>query len=106
MPGKNQLDPRNLWRTITDPSTGQVTITNPDDDPWDTEVLLQLPHGPKPVDPGSALLEIYFAMVIGERSKTRDFSDPGCPRPVQTRRPDRHNLRPGLGRGRSAGRGG
>ena len=75
MPGKNQLDPRNLWRTITDPSTGQVTITNPDDDPWDTEVLLQLPHGPKPVDPGPALLDIYVAMVIGERAKTRDFSD-------------------------------
>ena len=29
----------------------------------------------KPVDPGSALLEIYVAMVIGDRSKTRDFSD-------------------------------
>ena len=31
MPENNQPDPRNLWRTITDPSTGQVTITNPDD---------------------------------------------------------------------------
>ena len=27
------------------------------------------------MDPGSALLEIYVAMVIAERSKTRDFSD-------------------------------
>ena len=71
----NSQDPRALWRTKTDPSTGEVTITNPEDDPWDTEVLLQLPHGAKPVDPGSALLDIYLAMVIGERSKARDFSD-------------------------------
>ena len=41
----------------------------------DTEVLLQLPHGAKPVDPRPALLDIYVAMVIGDRSKTRDFSD-------------------------------
>ena len=68
-------NPRSLWRTITDPYTGEVTITNPEDDPWDTEVLLQLPHGAKPVDPGTALLEIYVAMVIGDRAKTRDFSD-------------------------------
>ena len=68
-------DPRSLWRTKTDPSTGEATITNPEDDPWDTEVLLQLPHSAKPVDPGPALLDIYVAMVIGERSKTRDFSD-------------------------------
>ena len=68
-------DPRSHWRTKTDPSTGEVTITNPEDDPWDTEVLLQLPHGAKPVDPGPAALDIYVAMVIGDRSKTRDFSD-------------------------------
>ena len=66
---------KSLWRTTTDPSTGQVTVTNAEDDPWDTEILLQLPHGAKPVDPGAALLEIYVAMVIGDRSKTRDFSD-------------------------------
>ena len=71
----NSQDPRTLWRTKADPYTGEVTITNPQDDPWDTEVLLQLPHGAKPVDPGSALLDIYLAMIIGERSKTRDFSD-------------------------------
>ena len=71
----NSQDPRALWRTKPDPSTGEVTITNPEDDPWDTQVLLQLPHGAKPVDPGSALLDIYLAMIIGERSKTRDFSD-------------------------------
>ena len=52
LPDNNPQDPRNLWRTETDPSTGKVTITNPEDDPWDTEVLLQLPHGAKPVDPG------------------------------------------------------
>ena len=68
-------DPRSLWRTVTDPSTGQVTITNPEDDPWDTEILLQLPNGSKPVDPGPAALDIYVAMVIGDRSKARNFSD-------------------------------
>ena len=61
--------------TITDPSTGKLTITNPEDDPWDTDVLLQLSHGAKPVDPGPAPLDIYVAMIIGDRSKTRDFSD-------------------------------
>ena len=75
MPENNQPDPRSLWRTTTDPSTGEVTITNSEDDPKDTDILLQLPHGAKPVDPGPALLEIYASMVIAERSKTRDFSD-------------------------------
>ena len=75
MSENNPQEPRILWRTETDPSTGEVTITNLDDDPWDTEVLLQLPHGAKPVDPGPDLLDIYAAMIIGERSKTRDFSD-------------------------------
>ena len=27
MPENNQPDPRSLWRTTTDPSTGEVTIT-------------------------------------------------------------------------------
>ena len=27
------------------------------------------------MDPGPALLDIYAAMVVGERSKVRDFSD-------------------------------
>ena len=75
MPENNQPDPRSLWRTETNPSTGEVTVTNLDDDPWDTEVLLQLPHGAKPVDPGPDLLDIYAAMIVGERAKTRDFSD-------------------------------
>ena len=52
-----------------------MTLTNAQDNPWDTEVLLELPNGSRPVDPGSALLEIYVAMVIGDRSKTRNFSD-------------------------------
>ena len=64
-----------LWKTETDAFTGKVTITNPEDDPWYTEVLVQLPHGAKPVEPEDALLDIYVAMVIGERSKTRDFGD-------------------------------
>ena len=75
MPENNQPDSRSLWRTKTDPSSGEVTITNPDDDPWDTEVLLQLPHGAQPLEPEATLLDIYVAMVIGERAKTRDFSD-------------------------------
>ena len=75
MLNNNPQESNNLWRTTTDPSTGQVTITNAEDDPWDTEVLLQLPHGAKPVDPGTALLEIYVAMVIEDRAKTRGFSD-------------------------------
>ena len=71
----NSQDPRTLWRTKTDLSTGEVTITNPEGDPWDTKVLMQLPNSAKPVDPGPALLDIYVAVVIGERSKTQDFSD-------------------------------
>ena len=71
----NPQDPRNRWRTNTDPSTGEVTITNSEDNPGDANVLLQLPYGAKPVDPGPELLEIYPAMVIGARSRYRDFSD-------------------------------
>ena len=75
MSENNPQDPRRLWRTKTDPSTGEVTITNPEDDPWDTDSLLYLPDGASPVNPGPDLLEIYVAMVIGARSKDRDFSD-------------------------------
>ena len=76
----NPVDPRSLWRTITDPSTGKVTITNPEDDPWDTEVLPETSELPVPRPqsrwiPEPALLDLYVAMVTGERSKTRDFSD-------------------------------
>ena len=39
----NPQDPRSLCRTETDPCTGEVTVTNAEDDPWDTEVLLELP---------------------------------------------------------------
>ena len=71
----NFQGPRALWKTKKDPSTGEVRVTNPEDDPWDTGVLLQFPHGAKSVDPGPAVLDIYVAMLIGDRSKTRDFSD-------------------------------
>ena len=33
MPENNPQDPRNLWRTITNPSTGQATVTNAEDNP-------------------------------------------------------------------------
>ena len=52
MPENNPQDPRSLWRTETDPSTGKVTITNPEDDPWDTEVLLEFPTAPNRWTPG------------------------------------------------------
>ena len=55
--------------------TGDVVITNLDDDPWDSNHLLYLPDGISSVNPGPDLLEIYVAMVIGERSKDRDFND-------------------------------
>ena len=70
VPAGTAQDPKSLWLRSIDAATGKVTLTNAEDDPWDTEALLQLPHGAKPVDPGSALLDIYVAMVIGDRSKT------------------------------------
>ena len=68
-------DPSDLWTTEANPVTGELTIANPEDDPWDSDHLLHLPNGARPVNPGPDLLEIYVAMVIGERSKDRDFSD-------------------------------
>ena len=44
-----------------DPVTGEVTITNSEEDPWDTNVLLFLPDGASPVNPGPDMLEIYGA---------------------------------------------
>ena len=38
-------------------------------------VILTLPDGASPVDPGSSLLDIYTAMVIGHRAQDRDLSD-------------------------------
>ena len=103
MSENNPQDPRRLWRTKTDPSTGEVTITNPEDDPWDTDSLLYLPDGASPVNPGPDLLEIYVAMVIGARSKDRDFSDEVALDRCTGGRAHRHNLRTGLARGSRPG---
>ena len=45
------------------------------EDPWDLAVILTLPDGASPVNPGPSLLDIYTAMVIGARSRERDLSD-------------------------------
>ena len=45
------------------------------EDPWDLAVILTLPDGASPVDPGPSLLDIYTAMVIGHRAQDRDLSD-------------------------------
>ena len=55
--------------------SGEVTITNTEGDPWDTDVLLFLPDGASPVNPESSLMQIYTAMVIGDRAQERDFSN-------------------------------
>ena len=73
--GSAQGEPNRVWQTVTDPTTGEVTVTNPEDDPWDSDHLLELPNGARPVTPGQDLLETYVAMVIEERCKDRDFSD-------------------------------
>ena len=39
------------------------------------DVILTLPDGASPVDPGPSLLDIYTAMVIGHRAQDRDISD-------------------------------
>ena len=41
-------DPRNLWLRKMNPDTGEVTITNTAEDPWDTDILLFLPDGASP----------------------------------------------------------
>ena len=68
-------DPRNLWLRKIDSITGEITITNTNEDPWDLDVLLFLPDGASPVHPESTTMDIYTAMVIAERSRDRDFSD-------------------------------
>ena len=75
VPADTPQDPRNLWLRKQDPTTGAVTVTSAAEDPWDLAVILTLPDGTSPVDPGPSLLDIYASMVIAERSKTRDFSD-------------------------------
>ena len=68
-------DPRNRWRTKTDSSIGEVTINQLRGQPLGYERAATAPPRPNPVDPGPEPLEIYTAMVIGGRSRDRDFSD-------------------------------
>ena len=75
VPSDTPQDPRNLWLRKQDPVTGAVTVTNADEDPWNLDVILFLPDGASPVDPGPELLDIYVAMVIGHRARDRDLSD-------------------------------
>ena len=75
VPADTPQDPRNLWLRKQDPKTGAVTVTSAAEDPWDRDVILFLPDGASPVDPGPSLLDIYTAMVIGHRARDRDLSD-------------------------------
>ena len=88
VPAGTVQDPKNLWLRKMDPVTGEVTITNTNEDPWDVDVLLFLPNGASPVYPESTMMDIYTAMVIGERSRERDFGDQdaleGCKEDVHT----------------------
>ena len=75
VPSGTAQDTRNLWLRKMNPDTGEVTITNTAEDPWDTDILLFLPDGASPVDPDPTSMEIYVAMVVGKRSRERDLSD-------------------------------
>ena len=75
VPADTPQDPRNLWLRKQDPTTGAVTVTSAAEDPWDRDVILTLPDGASPVDPGPGFLDIYTAMVIGHRARDRDLSD-------------------------------
>ena len=75
VPADTPQDPRNLWLRKQDPTTGAVTVTSAAEDPWDRDVILTLPDGASPVDPGSGFLDIYTAMVIGHRARDRDLGD-------------------------------
>ena len=72
-------DPRNLWLRKMDTDTDEVTITNPEEDPWDTDILLFLPNGATPVNGEPSMMDIHtsmvIGMVIGARALERDFSD-------------------------------
>ena len=70
VPAGTPQDPRNLWLRKMDTDTGEVTITNTEEDPWDTDCLLFLPDSASPVNPGPDMLEIYAAMVIGAKAST------------------------------------
>ena len=73
VPAGTPQDSRNLWLRKVD--TGEVTITNTKEAPWDTAILLFLPDGASPVNANADMMDIYTAMVIGARSQERDFSD-------------------------------
>ena len=75
VPASTSQDPRNIWLRKMNTDTGGVTITNTEEDPWDTDILLFLPDGATPLNPGPDMLEIYVAMVIGARPQERDFTD-------------------------------
>ena len=75
VPVDTPQDPRNLWLRKQDPTTGAVTVSNAAEDPWDLDIILFLPDGASPVDPGPWLLDIYAAMGIGHRAQDRDLSD-------------------------------
>ena len=75
VPADTPQDPRNLWLRKQDPTTGAVTVISTAEGPWDLDVILTLPDGASPVDPGPELLDIYAAMVIGHRARDRDLSD-------------------------------
>ena len=75
VPAGTPQDPSSLWLRKMNTVTGEVTITNTEEDPWDTNVLLFLPDGASPVDTAPTMMDIYTAMVIGERSRERDLSD-------------------------------
>ena len=75
MPDGTAQDPKNLWLRKMDPVTSEVTVSNTNEDPWDLEVLLFLPDGASQVYPESTTMDIHTAIVIGERSRARDFSD-------------------------------
>ena len=75
VPADTPQDPRNLWLRKQDPTTSPVTVTSAAEDPWDLDVILTLPDGASPVDPGTGFLDIYAAMVIGHRAQDRDLSD-------------------------------
>ena len=70
VPADTPQDPRNLWLRKQDTTTGAVTVSNADEDPWDLDVILFLRDGVSPVDAEVELLEIYTAMVVGLRAAT------------------------------------
>ena len=75
VPADTPQDPRNLWLRKQDPTTGAVTVISTAEGPWDLDVILTLPDGASPVEPGPELLDIYAAMVIGHRAQDRDLSE-------------------------------